>query len=71
MELKYDLGIDFTCKGVLLIVPYGIEMSFADNSINIKFTFNRTLWNWNDHFGYYFPGVFRLLIVPYGIEIEQ
>ena len=52
----------------LLIVPFGIETSFADLIPFLRMPFNRTIWNWNDWCVYAVQSGSILLIVPFGIE---
>ena len=46
------------------------HLSASDKSELTK-TFNRTLWNWNQNDLQFVLSLYRLLIVPYGIETQK
>ena len=71
MELKSLPPGNVVRAVILLIVPYGIEISFCTARFITRLTFNRTLWNWNIREKVCLHRWWDLLIVPYGIEIPQ
>ena len=52
----------------LLIVPYGIETNRVIDLSACSWSFNCTLWNWNEAKPLWHWKKIKLLIVPYGIE---